>query len=70
MEIVLFGVVIILMAVLHETRAANRKRAGLCEVCSQKKPLCDQCGRCLDSSCNGGCIYCRGDLPFGRRLRK
>ena len=28
-----------------------------CEYCG-KKPICQECGRCYNSNCNAGCIFC------------
>ena len=41
-----------------------RKRLGIlvCEVCgvtSDYAYICESCNRCSDTTCNGGCIFCR-----------
>lgn len=69
MEIVALLAVLVVVATLSGVQKARMRLQGWCEVCWQVKPLCDICGRCLDPSCNGGCIYCREDLPFGRKLK-
>lgn len=68
-EILLMVVLLSLVAIHSGQEKARLRLEGRCEVCAKQKPLCDTCGRCLDPKCNGGCIYCRQDLPFGRKLR-
>jgi hypothetical protein len=69
MTIIGLLIVLVLIAVLSGIQKARLRLDGRCEVCAQQMPICETCGRCFDPSCNGGCIYCREDLPFGRRLR-
>lgn len=62
------GACVVLVVVASARHNATLKGNHQCNVCGQQKPLCDTCGRCLDPTCNGGCIYCRMDLPFGRKV--
>lgn len=40
-----------------------------CKVCGRERPVCRDCGRCGDSTCNAGCIFCIQDnRPLWRRF--
>jgi hypothetical protein len=41
---------------IERAEAAYRREYG-CEFCGGK-PVCRYCGRCYNSNCNAGCIYC------------
>lgn len=69
MELIAVFAFVVLVAIYSGIEKAELRLDGRCEVCARQKPICDTCGRCLDPSCNGGCIYCRQDLLFGKRLR-
>lgn len=67
----LFAAAVVGLGIWRDVRTERRNRAdGRCGVCGgTSTPICDVCVRCLDTSCNGGCIFCRQDMPFGRKLK-
>lgn len=69
-EAVVVLIPVAVVVVISILRDRQNRRLSRCEVChGTAMPICEECCRCKNSECNGGCIYCRVDLPFGRILR-
>lgn len=50
---------ILILTTAKDFRDSKLRREGKlgCEYCG-RYPTCGECGRCGDSSCNSGCMFC------------
>jgi hypothetical protein len=60
-------VLVMTLNVITDIRKHKEWKAGTrgCDYCG-RFPVCVECGRCGDSSCNSGCIFCT-DIKGARR---